>query len=140
MRIKFQHILPFFLLIFLSISSYSDSIPQDGTKLDFIKSKSKQTETIEQDTLSNPNRISRVDWRDERVNIDLELEQYGVDIQITIYNMLAKPVKSRNYRASEVFANKTYTFENTSDLPQGHYFCILVGPGFQDTYKFTIQR
>jgi hypothetical protein len=54
--------------------------------------------------------------------------------------MLAKPVKTKDIDSGELLSNQEYTFDNTSDLPQGHYFCVLIGTGFRDTKKFTIAR
>lgn len=128
------------LVLIFSFNLFSQNKAESGTNLEVVKSVKKGSNIVQQDSLANQNRIERVDWRNETINVTLSLEDYNQNIQLVIYNMLAKPVKTQDYQATDVIPNKTYTFNNTSDLPQGHYFCILLGQGFQDTYKFVIKR
>lgn len=129
------------MLLAQSFTVHSKETPQqqNGTILD--SNNVKIDESIEQDTLARTkNRISSVIWLPEQVKVRLELESKDQPISLVIYNMLAKAVKSKDIDAGEIFDNKEYVFENTSDLPQGFYFCVLIGTGFRDTKKFSISR
>lgn len=134
-----------FILISLGFDAYSKDSPnnqQIGIKLDSNSiSKIKQVEQST-DTLLNQNRIESAIWirASEQVNIKLSLEKTDQPVRLVIYNMLAKPIRSKDVEASELLSTQEFTFENTSDLPQGHYFCVLIGTGFRDTEKFTIAR
>ncbi|MDC1067524.1 hypothetical protein OAQ99_00040 [Candidatus Kapabacteria bacterium] len=131
-------------LILLSVSAFADDKPispkQNGIKLDSNITRLQDTIEQDNDSLSNNNIILNAVWIPEQIKVTLSLQKVDQPIRIVIYNMLAKPVKSKDINAGEIFNNTEYIFDNTFDLPQGYYFCVLIGNGFQDTKKITITR
>jgi len=132
-----------FSLIILGEFSYAkETTPARQIGIILDSTELSEVEQVEQetDTLINKNRIESAVWIPDQVKVTLDIEKTDQPVRLIIYNMLAKPVKTKDIDAGELFSNQEFTFENTSDLPQGHYFCVLIGTGFRDTKKFTIAR
>ena len=95
-------------------------------------------EVVKQDTSSydDRNSINKV-WSSDgfTFKVELNLVDENSQVRLEVYNMLAKPVKL----IDDGKPQREYIFD-TSEFPNGPYFCVLQGNGYRDTYKFTINR
>ncbi|MFP4368971.1 MAG: hypothetical protein ACOC2K_04015 [Bacteroidota bacterium] len=97
---------------------------------------SKQTGSV--DTLANKkNYIRYVSNNLGLYKVAIELEEYDIEIEISVYNLLGKKVL-------EVFDGTAregveYDFYG-SKLPNGIYLCILQGKEFRDAEKILVSR
>ncbi len=93
---------------------------------------------VQSDSTSK-NRISRI-WksRTENYSVEIELDDYNSDIQITVYNMLGKEALEVYKGIPNKFDTK-YDF-SASNLPNGVYLCILVTKNTRKAEKFIVSR
>ena len=122
-------------IFFLGIIS-TQSKEHDGIIFGNLLSKASVAEA---DSVENKNYISKVWIRSNTLFVEVKLENKDVNIQVDIYNMLAKPVDT----IFEGIANqKNLELDgyDISDLPPGPYFLVLTGPGFRHVEKFILTR
>ncbi len=88
---------------------------------------------------TSKNRINKI-WksRTETFTVEIELDDYSTEIQLTVYNMLGKEAMEIYKGIPSRFDTK-YDF-SASSLPNGVYLCILVGNNFRKAEKFIISR
>ncbi|MBI5325166.1 MAG: hypothetical protein HZB41_07845 [Ignavibacteriae bacterium] len=106
------------------------------------KKKTVNTKKIEEDTSNARNSITIRESTDgERMLVCLDLNDYDVNVEIIVYNMLGKKVMDvwNGKAISSSPCPKDYEIQKTK-LPDGLYLCVAQSEKFRMVGKFVISR
>ncbi len=108
----------------------------DGTKFAENSNSGMANSQAEADT-SSKNSIDKLYYNGQSHVLELELEENVSRIEIKIYNLIGKDVKTA-YEGKPKPKGSEYHLE-TSELPRGVYICTVLGKDFLLTRKFIVK-